>query len=136
VPRYRKKPVEVDAVQWWKNGDHPHDRVGEQELDVGALAEQHPEIFDNPDGMVGPVPEDAPTYERLEGAVVRFFRHPDFPGDAVHKRCGRTWDEHGWIDEQLCQHSVCPGDWVLTDALGGHYPCEPHVFAATYEAIT
>ena len=23
MPKYRKKPVIVEAVQWWKDGDHP-----------------------------------------------------------------------------------------------------------------
>lgn len=26
--RFRKKPVEVDAYQWFKNGDHPEDGDG------------------------------------------------------------------------------------------------------------
>lgn len=28
------------------------------------------------------------------------------------------------------------GDWVITEPDGrGHYPCKPHIFAATYEAV-
>jgi len=23
MPKFRKKPVEIEAVQWWKPGDHP-----------------------------------------------------------------------------------------------------------------
>jgi hypothetical protein len=26
---YRKKPVVVEAAQWFENGDHPNDQVGE-----------------------------------------------------------------------------------------------------------
>lgn len=25
MPKYRKKPVVIEATQWWKNGDHPKD---------------------------------------------------------------------------------------------------------------
>lgn len=28
--KYRKKPVVVEAAQWFKNGDHPEDKVGER----------------------------------------------------------------------------------------------------------
>lgn len=28
---YRKKPVVVEATQWWKNGDHPEDGPRENE---------------------------------------------------------------------------------------------------------
>jgi hypothetical protein len=29
--RYRKKPVEVEAHRWWKNGDHPEDGPADRE---------------------------------------------------------------------------------------------------------
>ncbi|MFF4552691.1 hypothetical protein [Streptomyces sp. NPDC001422] len=25
MPRYRAKPIEIEAAQWWVNGDHPED---------------------------------------------------------------------------------------------------------------
>ena len=31
MPRFRRIPVEVDAVQWFKNGDHPNDGPPENE---------------------------------------------------------------------------------------------------------
>ncbi|MET7687965.1 hypothetical protein ABZT06_08290 [Streptomyces sp. NPDC005483] len=31
MARYRKKPVEIEAVQWWVNGDHPEDGHPEHE---------------------------------------------------------------------------------------------------------
>ena len=27
VDKYRKRPIEVEATQWFKNGDHPDDNV-------------------------------------------------------------------------------------------------------------
>ena len=105
---------QAGAVQWWKNGDHPLDRVGEREVDIVALLTQRPELC-GPDGVTGPIPEDAPTYERIEGAVVRFFRRPgdEYAGHLMHDVCGRTWHDHGWLDTGGDGQIVCPGDWIL-----------------------
>jgi hypothetical protein len=32
--RYRKRPVVIDATQWFKNGDHPDDGAADQEGEV------------------------------------------------------------------------------------------------------
>jgi hypothetical protein len=112
VPKFRKKPVVIEAVQWWKNGDHPEDQVGEVAPDPGGG-----------------------EYTRIEGAVVGLFRHPDYPGDQTHDRCGQTWDDHGWIDTIEGGHTVCPGDWIITGVQGELYPCKPDIFKATYEAV-
>jgi hypothetical protein len=112
---FRKKPVEIQSVQWFKNGDHPDDHVGE-------LADD---------------PISGEKYERLEGAVVRFFRRPEpeYAGDKAHDRCGHTWHDHGWIDTLEGGHTVCPGDWVITGVQGERYPCKPDIFEATYEPV-
>ena len=112
MSEFRKKPVVIEADQWWKNGDHPEDGVGDLRRDV----------------LTGE------TYEGIEGRVVRFFRHPDYPGDQQHDRCGRTWHDHGWIDTLEGGHTVCPGDWIITGIQGEHYPCKPDIFEATYES--
>lgn len=82
------------SVQWFTNGDHPHDRVGEMVPDPGG----------------------GPDYQRIEGAHVRFFRNPDYPGDTTHDVCGRTWHDHGWVDSGGDGVTVCPGDWVPVPA--------------------
>ncbi len=107
---YRKKPVVIEASQWFKNGDHPDDGVGK----------------DADDGLGG-------TYQRIEGAVVRFYRHPSVPGERPCEQCGQTHHLHGWIDTLEQGHRVCPGDWIITGVKGEQYPCKPDIFAATYE---
>jgi hypothetical protein len=112
-----KHPPVEDKIQWWKNGDHPKDRVGEQEVDFLALAHVHPELFDGEKHTSDEIPADAPTYTRLEGAVVRFFRRhePEFSGVITHESCGYVWHLHGWIDDKSNDGDgtiVCPGDWV------------------------
>lgn len=49
--KYRKKPVVIEAVQWFKNGDHPED--GNQRFVSGEFAG-----------------------ELYEGKVVRYYRNP------------------------------------------------------------
>ena len=55
MAKYRKKPVVIEATQWFKNGDHPNDRT---EMIIGS------------DG----VPFQS------EGKVVRYFRSINPPG--------------------------------------------------------
>lgn len=106
--RFRKKPVEITAHQWFRNGDHPDDD--------------------------GTSPEDP---EQREGKVVRFFRRPEaeYAGTRLHLLCGHTWHEHGWIDTLEGGHTVCPGDWIITGVAREMYPCKPGIFAETYEPV-
>lgn len=112
--RFRKRPTEITATRWWANGDHPDDRVGYDETD----------------------PLDGTTYKRVEGAVVRFYRHPDVPGERECAHCGHTMHEHGWIDTLEGGHVVCPGDWIVTGIEGERYPVKSRIFEQTYEPVT
>lgn len=108
MPMFRKKPVVVEATQWFKNGDHPDD----------ALM-----LIDVPSGSF-----------MSEGKVVRYYRRPDDGGDErLCLHCGVRMFEHGWIDTLEGGHTVCPGDWIITGVQGERYPCKPDIFDATYE---
>lgn len=119
MAKYRKKPVVIDATQWFKNGDHPEDysrdhdgfENGEPRVFSAAYREEH----------------------AWEGDIVRYFRRPDVPGTGECLHCGNTMHIHGWIDTKEGGHIVCPGDWIITGVQGEHYPCKPDIFAATYE---
>jgi hypothetical protein len=104
--RFRKKPVEITAVRWWKNGDHPDDDV---DRSGGARA--------------------------TEGAVVRYYRSPTLDGHVICKHCSRSMHDHGWIDTYEGGHIVCPGDWVITGIAGERYPCKPEIFEDTYDRV-
>lgn len=107
---YRKKPVEVDAVQWFRNGDHPQDDVTRGGTTAGG--------------------------DHWEGLVVRYYRRPNVPGDRICQQCHRAMHDHGWIDTLEGGHIVCPGDYVITGIQGERYPCKPHIFEATYEKVS
>lgn len=107
MAKYRKKPVVIEASQWFVNGDHPEDHSGWLGPDVDRFLS--------------------------EGDVVRQYRHPDVPGDKPCEQCGKPHHVHGWIDTLEQGHRVCPGDWIITGVAGERYPCKPTIFAATYE---
>lgn len=110
VAQYRKKPVVIEAVQWFKNGDHPEDNLPPND-----------KLLDG---------------EPYEGCVVRYYRDPYDDGQRSCQHCGRIMHDHGWIDTLEGGHVVCPGDWIITGAQGERYPCKPDIFSATYEALT
>ena len=112
MPMYRKKPVVVEAHQWFKNGDHPEDYV---ERNDGNQSVEYRRA------------------ENWEGDVVRYYRHPLVLGATPCEQCGKPHNDHGWIDTLEQGHRVCPGDWIITGVKGERYPCKPDVFASTYE---
>lgn len=104
MAKYRKKPVVIEATQWFKNGDHPLDYSTEEQQRQG-----------------------------WEGEVVRYYRTPDLDGQTPCKHCGDIMHNHGWIDTLEGGHIVCPGDFIITGVKGEHYPCKPDIFWETYD---
>ena len=113
--KFRKKPVAIEATQWFKNGDHPQDETRLLDVSHGGQSK---------------------TIE-TDGKVVRYFRHPDkaYEGERSCVHCGVIMHKHGWIDTLEGGHIVCPGDWIITGVKGEHYPCKPDIFEATYERV-
>lgn len=111
MAKYRKKPIVIEAAQWFKNGDHPEDRSTKLSI-VGGDA-----------------------HLVTEGAVVRYFRRPGISDDDICEKCGKTFYRHGWIDTLEGGHIVCPSDWVITGVKGELYPCKPDIFEMTYEEV-
>lgn len=116
MPKYRKKPIVVEATRWFKNGDHPED-------DIGTAISTSGKPFNT------------------EGKIVRYYRDPDLAGNKKCKNCKIVMHNHGWIDTVQGGHIVCPGDWVITDDRvkhgehGHYYPCKAGVFEQTYEIV-
>jgi len=119
--KYRKKPVEIEATQWFKNGDHP--------LDYSTVHHG----YEN--GILRPFYPEQRKADAWEGEVVRYYRTPDMDGQTACKHCSRIMHVHGWIDTLEGGHIVCPGDWIITGVKGEHYPCKPDIFEATYDKV-
>lgn len=112
MAKYRKKPVVIEATQWFKNGDHPDDnsfRSADQKL------------------------EELAHY--VEGDVVRYYRTPGMDGQTPCKHCGVIVHNHGWIDTLEGGHIVCPGDFIITGVNKERYPCKSDIFEKTYELV-
>ena len=107
---YIKKRVVIEATQWFENGDHPDDKCYY-------------------------VDDKSPDRFLSEGEVVRYFRHPLVEGQSECKQCGKTMNDHGWIDTLESGHVVCPGDFIITGIQGERYPCKPDIFVTTYELV-
>ena len=119
--KFRKRPIVIEASQWWKNGDHPLDYSKRyDEFEYGCLRQ---------------FPPDERKAAGWEGDVVRYFRNPDKTDERQCEKCGQIMHLHGWIDTLEGGHIVCPGDWIITGVAGEFYPCKPNIFAATYEPV-
>jgi hypothetical protein len=128
MSQFRKKPVVIEATQWFKNGDHPDDYA----MDAPGF---------HRDEATGELLTVIITGEHAkehgwEGQIVRYFRRPDVDGERPCEHCGVRMHEHGWIDTKEGGHIVCPMDWIITGVQGERYPCKPDIFAATYEPVS
>lgn len=119
MARWRKKPVEIDAEQWFKNGDHPDDY---KDSIIDYSSEQKPRY--------------TPEYQKLnnwEGQVVSYYRCQGVDGNSKCRNCSEKINVHGWIDTLEGGHIVCPGDYIITGVEGERYPCKPGIFLKTYD---
>lgn len=107
--KYIKKPVIVDAEQWFKNGDHSEDNC---------------KIFDAGEGPF-----------QGEGKIVRYYRNPDDDENRPCQHCGNIMHLHGWIDTLEGGYIVCPGDWIVTGVRFEKYPVKPYIFPLIYELV-
>lgn len=104
MAKFRKKPVVVDAQQWWPPGDPRHDPA--------MLSRRKGNQVNPPDYR-----QSGDLYCFAEGAS------PGYGGDIYFIRTGGPNDNV----------QVHPGDWIITGVKGEKYPCKPDIFVATYE---
>jgi hypothetical protein len=108
--KYVHKPIQVEAVVWNKNGDHP--------LDNTSI-----------------ITEGRFRGESTEGQVVRYYRHPSNNGDVNCAACGKLFHEHGWLDNGGVGQRVCPGNWVIMTVSGTTSAVSAAAFAANYTEL-
>jgi hypothetical protein len=115
MARYRKKPVEIEAIRWegsvigLTNGDGPFPPTAENPAPANLRLEM-PEWM--PPARV--VHEIDTVVDVAPGSVVR-------QGDYL------------FIGTLEGTHRADPGDWIIRGIKGELYPCKPDIFAATYE---
>jgi hypothetical protein len=116
MSKYRKKPVVIEATQWFKNGDHPQDH--------------------DPIGIKNPTRMDREKYHEYlghEGKIVKYYN--TLTAQDKCKHCNKRYAQHGWIGTLEGGHIVCPGDWIIKGVQGEFYPCKPDIFKKTYEEV-
>ena len=94
------KAESTTTVQWFKNGDHPLDYAEDREG------------FEN--GELVTFSASLCKAKEWEGAIVRYFRHPNIDGLVDCHLCGATMHEHGRLDDGETGPLVCPGDLIVT----------------------
>lgn len=112
--KYRKKPIVIEAEQWFENGDHSEDNCKV--------------FFDSETGQ----------HFKSEGKIVKYYRHPDVHGDSdciSSIPCKHIMHHHGWIDTPEGGHNVCPGDWIIKGIKGEFYPIKNDIFLESYEKV-
>jgi hypothetical protein len=112
MSKFRKKPVEIEAVQW--------DGTDERSTDIRAWAEPAVAIIDT-DHIQHLWDYDAGAYCMPTGK----FLH----GAPYRERCLIVATLEG---NMVARH----GDWIIQGVKGEFYPCKPDIFEATYEAVS
>ena len=105
-----KKPVIVEAEQWFQNGDHTEDKCE-------TLYRYNGDPF------------------KSEGHVVRHYNLPNAPDNFNCSYCDRAMNDHGWIDTLEGGHVVCIGDWIIKGVKGEFYPIKDEIFRETYAVV-
>lgn len=119
--RFRKKPVEVTAYQWWQVSPYVEGEV--RVVDYY----RHP-----------PVDPETGEISAADNAVtLGELKHSDsaMPARIRREGCDYLMDDHGYIDTLEGGHTVCPGDYIIKGVQGEFYPCKPDIFEQTYEAV-
>lgn len=111
MARFRRKLALLEAIQWFRNGDHPNDRSTQI----------------SPGGS---------STSLSEGRVVGFFRQQHVPGDRICAECGTIMHKHGLLKPDNAvngEELIHPGDYILTDSKGRYYRRSAKDFEANFE---
>lgn len=115
--KYRKRAETIIADQWFRNGDHPGDYAKDREImENGHQVTKPGKFFED---------------REWEGGVVRYYR---LPGSAQQTcpTCHQLFHDHGWIDSGGNGQTVCPADYVITNADGTYTVMKPDRFVELY----
>ena len=114
MPKFRKKPVVIEAVNW--NGHTLG--LTNAPVDLSQLGDPNVRL-------------EMPSWLPPVSNVVTDIKFTALP------KPGEIWrdGERLWIGT-LEGNMVCsPGDWIIQGVKGEIYPCKPDIFAATYDAV-
>lgn len=118
MARFRKKPVEIEAVCW--NGC----MLGLTNKPVDVSVAVEPDVrLEKPEWM-------PPVADVVETDPAPGEPPPIVPPGSIFRR-----GNYLFIGTLEGVHRADPGDWVIKGVKGEIYPCKPDIFAATYDAV-
>lgn len=157
--KFKKKPVVVEAVQWFKMGDHPAVESREPEI----IFDKHENYYyvshcdhdvEPPKTWLAVNPNSEVAVKNGASLPFAFYeiksgkRVPASDPSVADSENGNLfglyanyskWNKvpgiFGWIKTLEGGHIVTPGDWIITGVSGEHYPCKPDIFEKTYEKV-
>lgn len=112
--KYTINPIEVEAIRWWQNGDHPNDH---------EPIKQDPTHFDAHQYV---------EYLKTDGAVVGRWPLKGLDTHILCNICGEKMGDHGWIQNEHDAQIVCPGDYVVTVGPDTYQSIRPKYFESSY----
>lgn len=138
MPKYRKKPVVIEAVLW-----REHLTPAEAHAITTVLVEEWGYPW-----LIGNAPESL-RYKRVECSRPKMtasgpFRYCCDPACPLHGAWAERPTKGIWIDPAdgslmirtlEGDMKVSLGDWIIRGVAGEVYPCKPDIFAATYELV-
>lgn len=107
MPKFRKKPVVIEAVRW-----NAPDEMGRVKL--ARECDDHPAV-----------------------RMTSYMEVNELIGTSGCSRDCVMWDWSvlGLIESPEGKQIVRPGDWIIKGVAGEFYPCKPEVFESTYEKV-
>lgn len=152
--KFRKKPVVIEATQWFKDGDHPAVETRAPEIIFDRL-ENYFYVTHCDHGV-----EMAKTWLAVDpnsevavknGSALPFAFYEIKSGKRVsawdpeynhllglyanYSKWERVPGTFGWVKTLEGGHIVTPSDWIITGVRGEHYPCKDGIFQQTYEPV-
>lgn len=56
-------------------------------------------------------------------------------GDAPCSKCGKRYEDHGFLSVSHTDNIICPGAWIIANGAGHIYPIADSVFSKAYEEV-
>lgn len=156
MPKYRKRPIEVEAVQWNGCGDHIGVIDG---VNIHFMYDNHrfAKIAAPSQRDEEQIVQRTMTLFTEDGCGTAFVRNARGGSLEMLSLNGRPLasgkygvpekEIRAWVKKVLAfkapavietlegKMTVSPGDWIIRGVAGELYPCKPDIFAATYEPV-
>ena len=83
-----------------------------------------------------PTPLEATQWFKIgDHSAIQPYSRYDCAGHVICQFCGKQLKHHGQLHIRNESHSVCPGDWIITEPSGKHSVCRAKLFNEIYEEI-